>query len=111
MARMIVFNSKTLLDHELFAIVHRSFYCFSPNSIAQNYRFNSDVKFTITYNIQLPDKTVDDWREDGKWLVFNSSDIEETQYHITLMNWKIKESFQLTDPTYKAQLGPVFIQK
>lgn len=52
-----------------------------------------------------------DWSDDGNWLVFNSSDIEETQYHITLMNWKTKERFQLTDLTYKAQLGPVFIEK
>lgn len=52
-----------------------------------------------------------DWSEDGNWLVFNSSDIEESQYHITLMKWKTKERFQLTDLTYKAQLGPVFIEK
>ncbi len=42
-----------------------------------------------------------DWSSDGKWLVFNSSDIEETQYHITLMNWKTKEQKQLTDNSYK----------
>ncbi len=52
-----------------------------------------------------------DWSEDGNWLVFNSSDIEETQYHITLMNWKTKERFQLTDNNYKSQLGPVFVEK
>jgi len=51
-----------------------------------------------------------DWSPDGKWLVFNSSDWEETQYHITLMNWETKEAKQLTDSTYKAQQSPVFIR-
>lgn len=52
-----------------------------------------------------------DWSADGKWLVYNNSDNEETQYHITLMNWQTKETKQLTDNTYKSQLGPVFIRK
>lgn len=51
-----------------------------------------------------------DWSEDGKWLVFNSSDKAETQYHITLINWQTKEKKQLTDTTYKSQLSPVFIE-
>ena len=51
-----------------------------------------------------------DWSPDGKWLVFNSSDPAETQYHITLMNWETKERKQLTDNTYKSQLGPVFVE-
>lgn len=51
-----------------------------------------------------------DWSRDGKWLVFNNSDKEETQYHITLVNWVTKKWSQLTDNTYKSQLGPVFIQ-
>jgi len=50
-----------------------------------------------------------DWSPDGKWLVFNSSDWEENQYHITLMNWETKEIKQLTDTTYKAQQSPVFL--
>lgn len=52
-----------------------------------------------------------DWSPDGIWLVFNSSDNSESQYHITLMNWKTKEKKQLTDNTYKAQLSPVFIEE
>lgn len=52
-----------------------------------------------------------DWSSDGKWLVFNSSDWKETQYHITLMDWKSKTSKQLTDLSYKAQQSPVFIEK
>ena len=52
-----------------------------------------------------------DWSSDGKWLVFNNSDNEETQFHITLMNWKTKEQKQLTDSTYKSQLGPVFVEE
>ena len=50
-----------------------------------------------------------DWSPDGQWLVFNNSDNAETQYHITLMNWKTKVQKQLTDTTYKSQLGPVFV--
>ncbi|MBK7966152.1 MAG: PD40 domain-containing protein [Bacteroidetes bacterium] len=52
-----------------------------------------------------------DWSSDGKWIVFNQSDNEETQYHIMLMNWKTKEQKQLTNNTYKSQLSPVFIEK
>ena len=52
-----------------------------------------------------------DWSSDGKWLVYNSSDNAETQYHITLMNWETKEKKQLTDTTYKSQLSPVFIEE
>jgi TolB protein len=52
-----------------------------------------------------------DWSSDGKWLTFNKSDIEETQYHIFVMNWKTKEQNQLTDTTYKSQLSPVFLEK
>ncbi|HPH45522.1 MAG TPA: hypothetical protein PLJ60_01375 [Chryseolinea sp.] len=52
-----------------------------------------------------------DWSSDGNWLVFNSSDWKETQYHITLMNWSTKEMKQLTDSTYTAQQSPVFIEE
>lgn len=51
-----------------------------------------------------------DWSSDGKWLVFNNSDRAETQYHITLMNWKSKEQKQLTDNSIKSQLSPVFVE-
>jgi len=49
--------------------------------------------------------------KDGKWLAFNSSDIEENQFHITLMNWISKEQKQLTDTTFKSQQAPVFIER
>ncbi|MBK9636855.1 MAG: PD40 domain-containing protein [Bacteroidetes bacterium] len=52
-----------------------------------------------------------DWSVYGKWLTYNKSDNEETQYHIMLMNWKTKEEKQLTDNTNKSQLSPVFIEK
>lgn len=52
-----------------------------------------------------------DWSSDGNWLVFNNSDKEESQYHITLMNWKSKVTKQLTDTSYKSQLGPVFVEE
>jgi TolB protein len=50
-----------------------------------------------------------DWSPDGKWLVYNQSDSEETQYNIILMNWKTKSSKQLTNNEYKSQLSPVFL--
>ena len=52
-----------------------------------------------------------DWSSDGKWLAFNSSDAEEKQFHITLMNWNTKEQKRLTDATYKTQQAPVFIER
>jgi TolB protein len=52
-----------------------------------------------------------DWSPDGKWLAFNGSDVEESQFHITLMNWQTKEQKQLTDNTYKSQQAPVFLEK
>ena len=52
-----------------------------------------------------------DWSDDGKWLVYDLSDKESTQYHIMLMNWETKESKQLTDTTFKYQYSPVFVSK
>lgn len=52
-----------------------------------------------------------DWNSDGNWLVFNSSDNNEQQFHITLMNWRTKEKIQLTDTTLKSQLAPVFVEE
>ncbi len=52
-----------------------------------------------------------DWSPDGKWLAFNNSDNEESQFHITLMNWETRERKQLTDTAYRSQLAPVFIER
>lgn len=52
-----------------------------------------------------------DWSSDGKWLVFDMANQEETQFHIMLMNWETKEVTQLTDTTFKYQQSPVFILK
>jgi TolB protein len=52
-----------------------------------------------------------DWSPDGKLLAFDMTDENEKQYHIMLMNWKTKETKQLTDTTYRSQLSPVFILK
>ncbi len=52
-----------------------------------------------------------DWSPDGNWLVFDSSNDDESQYHIMLMNWKTKELKQLTDTTHKYQQSPVFVQR
>ena len=50
-----------------------------------------------------------DWSPDGRWLVYNQSDIAETQYNIVLMNWKTKVTEQLTNNEYKSHLSPVFL--
>ncbi len=52
-----------------------------------------------------------DWSSDGKWLVYNHSDNEESQFHISIMNWKTKEQLQLTENHYSAQQSPVFVEK
>jgi TolB protein len=52
-----------------------------------------------------------DWSDDGKWLVYDLSDKESTQYHIMLMNWQTNKSKQLTDTTFKYQYSPVFVSK
>lgn len=51
-----------------------------------------------------------DWSSDGKWLTFSGSE-DDKQFHIYLMNWETKEIQQLTDTTYRSQLGPVFVEK
>lgn len=51
------------------------------------------------------------WSSDGKWLVFDSSNADESQYHIMLMNWQTKVVTQLTDSKFKYQQSPVFIMK
>lgn len=50
-----------------------------------------------------------DWSPDGKWLVFDSSNPEETQYHIMLMNWKTLSYRQLTTNSHAYQQSPVFL--
>lgn len=50
-----------------------------------------------------------DWSPDGKYLIFDKSNEDESQYHIMLMNWKTKEIKQLTDEKFQYQQSPVFI--
>lgn len=50
-----------------------------------------------------------DWSPDGKWLVFDSSNPDETQYHIMLMNWTSKSVRQLTTNAHAYQQSPVFL--
>jgi TolB protein len=52
-----------------------------------------------------------DWSPDGKWLTFDMTNEDESQYHIMLMNWKTKEIKQLTDTKYQYQQSPVFLKK
>jgi TolB protein len=52
-----------------------------------------------------------DWSADGKLLVFDKSNEDESQYHIMLMDWKTKEVKQLTDNRFQFQQSPVFLLK
>ena len=52
-----------------------------------------------------------DWSPDGKWLVTDLSNAEETQFDIGLMNWVTKELVILTDTTYHYQQSPNFVLK
>ncbi len=56
-------------------------------------------------------ETYHDWSPDGQWLAYSNADTKESRYDITLMNWKTKQAKQLTDSTFKTQLGPVFVEK
>ncbi|MBK9098910.1 MAG: PD40 domain-containing protein [bacterium] len=51
-----------------------------------------------------------DWSPDGKWLVYDSANVDESQYHIMLMNWETKVVKQLTDTTYQYNQAPVFVE-
>jgi TolB protein len=50
------------------------------------------------------------WSSDGKWLAIELFDKEQTQFHISLMNWETKELKVLTDTTYKYQQSPNFVE-
>jgi TolB protein len=52
-----------------------------------------------------------DWSTNGKLLVFDKSNEDETQYQIMLMDWKTKEIKQLTDNRFQFQQSPVFLLK
>lgn len=52
-----------------------------------------------------------DWSSDGKWLVTDLSNHNETQFNIGLMNWETKEWKILTDTTYNYQQSPNFVKK
>lgn len=52
-----------------------------------------------------------DWSPDGKWLVIELFDHDQTQFHIGLMNWESKEMDILTDSTHQYQQSPNFILK
>jgi TolB protein len=51
-----------------------------------------------------------DWSSDGKWLVYDSANEDESLYHIMLMNWETKEVKQLTDSTFQYNQSPVFVE-
>lgn len=52
-----------------------------------------------------------DWSPDGKLLTFDTTNEDESQYHIMLMDWRTKETKQLTDTKYQYQQSPVFLWK
>jgi TolB protein len=51
-----------------------------------------------------------DWSPDGKWLVFDSGNDDDSFYHIMLMNWETKAVTQLTDTTYHYHQAPAFVE-
>lgn len=52
-----------------------------------------------------------DWSPDGKWLTFDTTNEDENQYHIMLMDWITKEAKQLTGTNHRFQQSPVFLWK
>lgn len=50
------------------------------------------------------------WSPDGKWLALEIFDVDETQFHIGLMDWESRQLRILTDTTYKYQQAPVFVE-
>lgn len=51
------------------------------------------------------------WSPNGNPLAFDSSNPEEIQYHIMLMDWKSPKTVQLTDTTSHNPFAPVFVKK
>jgi TolB protein len=52
-----------------------------------------------------------DWSPDGKWLVVDMSNPEESHYDIGLINWQTKELKILTDTSFHYQQSPNFVMK
>jgi TolB protein len=52
-----------------------------------------------------------DWSPDGKWLVIETFNDSQTQFHISLMNWDTKEMKILTDTSFRFQQCPNFVMK
>ena len=53
------------------------------------------------------------WSPDGKLLTFEQSEPDSASkgYKLILMNWETKEFQDISDPAFKTQLAPVFVQK
>jgi TolB protein len=49
--------------------------------------------------------------KDGKWLVYDAANADESQYHIYLYHIKSKQTLQITDNTFKYHQSPVFVLK
>ena len=50
-----------------------------------------------------------DWSPDGRWLVVELFDTDQTQFHIGLVDWDAKTVQVLTDTSYTYQQAPVFV--
>lgn len=66
-------------------------------------------QWKLTTNLQT--EVYHDWSPDGKWLVTDISDPNESRYDIALINWETKEMKVLTDTTYQYQQSPNFVLK
>lgn len=51
-----------------------------------------------------------DWSPDGKWLLYNSSDVKESEFQLILMNWETKKEVLMSDPNVRVQQAPVFVE-
>lgn len=51
-----------------------------------------------------------DWNDDGTLLAIETYDLNQQQFHITLMDWPDKTHRILTDTIYRFQQAPVFVK-
>lgn len=51
-----------------------------------------------------------EWSPDGKWLALETSNKDQSQFHIRLMNWETKAITLLTESELQFQHAPVFLE-
>lgn len=51
------------------------------------------------------------WSKDGKLCAIETYDLQQKQFHITLLDWENKVHETITDTLYRFQQAPVFVRK